>query len=137
MDAAFDGSWDYRPFPNPQASRIFHADLAKHEKLLKAIWLDPLSLDPSKPSAEVTREVATYLANLAKMLESKGHAQETVAKFLMRCLFTMFAEDVGLLPAEAFTKALRDYWGPNPPSFSGGIESLWRTMNEGGDLFGA
>ena len=65
-----------------------------------------LSLDPSKPSAEVTREVATYLANLAKMLESKGHAQETVAKFLMRCLFTMFAEDVGLLPAEAFTKAL-------------------------------
>ncbi len=134
--ASFDGSWDYRPFPNPQASRIFHADLAKHEPLLKAIWLDPLSLDPSKQSAAVTREVATYLANLAKMLESKGHAQETVAKFLMRCLFTMFAEDVGLLPAEAFTKALRDYWEPNPPSFSGGIESLWRTMNEGGDLFG-
>ncbi len=133
--ASFDGSWDYRPFPNPQASRIFHADLAKHEKLLKAIWLDPLSLDPSKQSAEVTREVATYLANLAKLLESKGHAQETVAKFLMRCLFTMFAEDVGLLPAEAFTKALRDHWEPNPPSFTGGIESLWRTMNEGGELF--
>ena len=133
--AAFDGSWDYRPFPNPQASRIYVSDLEKHAPLLRTIWTDPLSLDPAKQSAKVTREVAEYLANLAKLLESQGHAQESVAKFLMRCLFTMFAEDVGLLPKEAFTKALRDYWEPNPASFTMGVEVLWRTMNDGGGLF--
>jgi hypothetical protein len=132
--AAFDGSWDYRPFPNPQSSRIYVTDLEKHAPLLKTIWTDPLSLDPAKQSAKVTREVAEYLANLAKLLESQGHAQEAVAKCLMRCLFTMFAEDVGLLPKEAFTKALREYWEPNPPSFVMGVETLWRTMNDGGGL---
>ena len=133
--AAFDGSWDYRPYPNPQASRIYVRDLEKHVPLLRTLWTDPLSLDPSKQSAKVTREVAEYLANLAKLLESQGHGQESVAKFLMRCLFTMFAEDVGLLPKEAFTNALRDYWEPNPPSFVTGVEVLWRTMNDGGGLF--
>ena len=34
---------------------------------------------------------------------------EDVAVFLMRCLFTMFAEDVQLLPGNSFTKLLQDY----------------------------
>ncbi len=134
--AAFDGSWNYRPFPNAQHSRLFHKDLAKHTKLLRRVFLQPATLDPSKQAAKVTKELATHLAELAKALEAAGHPQELVATFLMRCLFTMFAEDVGLLPEGCFTKAIREYWLPSPPSFPGGIEQLWRTMNSGGDLFG-
>jgi hypothetical protein len=134
--AAFDGSLDYRPFPNAQASRIFLSDLETHAHVLRKIWTDPHDLDPSKHAAKITREVAGYLANLAKRLEHDGHAQDLVATFLMRCLFTMFAEDVGLLPERTFTNAIRDLWIPNPPSFPGGVENLWRTMNEGGHLFG-
>lgn len=56
----------------------------------------------SRRAARVTREIASRLAELAKSLEAAGHNADDVAQFLMRCLFTMFAEDVGLLPRGAF-----------------------------------
>ena len=62
---------------------------------------------------------------------NRNHPQ-AVAQFLMRCIFTMFAEDVELLPGELFTKALRDRWIPNPATFKPEIEQLWQTMNTGG-----
>ncbi|CQR42336.1 hypothetical protein THICB3180124 [Thiomonas sp. CB3] len=65
---------------------------------LRRIWLDPLGLDPARASARVTREVAAQLAELARSLEASGHAPQLVAAYLTRCLFSMFAEDVGLLP---------------------------------------
>ncbi len=135
--ADFSGNWQYRPFPNAQRSRIFLKDLPDNpEQLerLRQLFLDPNSLDPSKHSAQVTREVAEHLARLANKLEASGQDQQAVAKFLMRCLFTMFAEDVGLLPDNLFTSYLRDFWIKNPASFPGGIESLWRAMNDGGHL---
>ncbi|MCC6527290.1 MAG: class I SAM-dependent DNA methyltransferase [Polyangiaceae bacterium] len=135
--AAFDGTRDYRQFPNPQASRLFLRDLERHKDTLRQVFLDPLALDPARRAANVTRDVATHLAALARALEKAGHPQELVARFLMRCLFTMFAEDVGLLPDGLFTKALRDYWIPSPASFQSGIEHLWHTMNTGGHMLGA
>lgn len=65
--------------------------------------------------------------------ERVNHPQ-TVANFLMRCIFTMFAEDVGLLKGEVFTKALRDRWIPHPETFKPEIEQLWQTMNTGGSF---
>jgi hypothetical protein len=44
-----------------------------------AIWLDPMSLDPSRRAAKVTREVADRLARLARSLEQSAHAPEVVA----------------------------------------------------------
>ncbi|MCB9130778.1 MAG: hypothetical protein H6647_07530 [Anaerolineales bacterium] len=55
----------------------------------------------------MTRDIADRLARLARALEG-DYDPETVAHFLMRCLFTMFAEDVGLLPAGSFTQLLAD-----------------------------
>ena len=54
-----------------------------------------------------TRDIADRLARLARSLEG-AHPAEDVAHFLMRCLFTMFAEDVGLFPNRAFTQLLAD-----------------------------
>jgi hypothetical protein len=129
--AVFDGSLDYRPFPSAQSNRIFLSDLAKHLDLFRKVWTEPGSLDPSKVSARVTRDVAARLAELAKSLEKSGHAPDAVATFLMRCLFTMFSEDVQLLSDKLFQEALRKHWLPNPNAFPSGIESLWRAMNEG------
>src|ERR1019366_3123143 len=127
---------DYRPFPNAQSNWLFLSDLPTHVPTLRLVFLDPYDLDPAKHAAKVTREMAVYIANLAKDLESDGHAPDLVATFLMRCLFTMFAEDVGLLPERAFTDALEKFWIPSPASFPGGVESLWRAMNAGDHLFG-
>ena len=123
----------YVPFPDPRTHRILLAALAeeKTREQLRLIWNDPLSLDPTRRTAKMTREVAEGLALLARSLESSGHAPKSVADFLMRCLFTMFAEDVELLPKESFKKlllSLRSDISKFPPM----VHSLWQTMNEGG-----
>ncbi len=123
----------YVPFPDPQSYRLALADLAKDDvrAVLKKVWLDPLTLDPSRRAAKVTRELAQRLAELAKLLEKAKHDPEDVAKFLMRSLFTMFAEDVELIPRGSFKDllaGLRD----EPENFKPAAEDLWRTMNTGG-----
>jgi hypothetical protein len=137
--ASFDGSRYYRKFPDALSSRINLTQLADPANLatLRTIFTDPHSLDPSTRSSKVTREIAGYLANLAKSLDDAGHAPELVAKFLMRCLFTMFAEDVDLLPKGIFADALKDRWLEHPEAFPGEVEDLWKKMNEGGYLYGA
>jgi len=116
------------------------------EKFVK-IFSDPQSLNPEKIAAKVTQEVAADLAKLAKMLEHemppahkvgakprKRDPQE-VAQFLMRCIFTMFAEDIELLPDHIFTNALKERWLEKPYKFKEEVESLWQAMNQG-DKFG-
>ncbi len=131
--ASFDGTGVYRAFPDGHRKRIFLANLVEHADLLRAIWNDPQSLDPSKRTAAVTREIAEHIAALARALEAAGQDPERVATFLMRCLFTMFAEDIGLLPEKPFSHALENWWLPNPASFPGGVASLWRAMDRGED----
>lgn len=123
----------YVPFPAPGSHRIRLEDLNSDETRdrLRAVWTDPLSLDPSRRSARVTREIADRLAKLAVALERGGHDPHETAGFLMRCLFTMFAEDVGLLPKASFSgllSSLKD----NPEHFVPMTEELWTRMNEGG-----
>ncbi len=123
---------NYVPFPNPLAARISLADLHQPEtrELLRTVWLDPMSLDPGRRAARVTREIAARLARLAQALE-RGHDPDAVAHFLMRCLFTMFAEDVALLPAGSFTQLLADA-RRNVAHFPRFVEELWSTMAHGG-----
>jgi restriction-modification enzyme MmeI-like protein len=121
----------YIPFPDARSHRILLGDLARERERLQLVWTEPLALDPARRSARVTREVAARLARLAKSLEDSGHAPESVAAFLMRAIFTMFAEDVKLLPANGFTRlleSLRD----RAEIFPKMVRSLWNNMNEGG-----
>lgn len=122
----------YVAFPDALTHRILLRNLEDTEvrERLRLAWTDPLALDPSRKSAKVTRDVAAKLADLAKSLERSGHAAETVANFLMRCLFTMFAEDVGLLPKESFTKLLEGRRG-KLETFPGMLSSLWSAMDKG------
>ena len=127
----------YVPYPDPAHHRIRLTDLhdAAIRERLTLLWLDPLKLDPSREAARVTRAIADQLAKLAKSLEADGQPAQRVAHFLMRALFTMFAEDVGLLPAVdgtgAFTSLLHNL-RDKPAAFAPALESLWHTMNHGG-----
>jgi hypothetical protein len=136
----------YTPFPDARSHRLSLATLcdagpagAAARDRLRAAWLDPLSLDPSRASARVTREVSDLLAGLATRLEGAGHAPQSVAAFLSRCLFCMFAEDVGLLPKVkdgkdgrgAFIALLED-WSEEPATLALMLRSLWATMDAGG-----
>lgn len=125
----------YLAFPNPKKRRIFLEELRAPEAraLLKTIWTDPHSLDPSKHAAKVTREVADTLASLAASLEKAGHDPQVIAAFLQRILFTLFAEDVGLLPDKAFEKLLEQA-AKTPQGFATLTTTLWKDMANGADF---
>ncbi len=134
--AAFDGTRNYRDFPNAQHKRIYLRDLAEHLDTLRVVFTAPLTLDPAKRTTKVTRTIAEHLAQLARALEAQGHENQAIASFLMRCIFTMFAEDAGLIPERTFTKFLEEAWLPNPVRFKDEVEDLWQKMNTGGALVG-
>lgn len=122
----------YTQYPNIQEYRILIDDLRDGYKreTLHTIWTNPHSLNPTERSARVTREIASSLAKLAKSLEVK-YEPERVASFLMRSIFTMFAEDVGLLPKNSFAHVLRELVNQSF-GFRHTIEQIWDTMNKGG-----
>ncbi|MCA9111283.1 MAG: hypothetical protein KDA52_15125, partial [Planctomycetaceae bacterium] len=148
---------NYIPFPDPVSYRIPLKKLADRTpaaqssrgadndqtigevtlERLRLIWTDPHALDPAKQTAKVTRELAAKLAELAKRLEArtndageKLYTAEEVSQFLMRCLFTMFAEDVQLggFTDGAFTHFLESRRG-KLDTFVPMLESLWQTMD--------
>lgn len=123
----------YAQFPDKSRYRITLDQLHDPEvqDRLRAIWNDPHSLDPARISARVTRQVAGHLAELGKSFEGQGHASETVARFLMRCLFAMFAEDVRLIPENAFRDLLTDLRG-RPQDAQEMLTGLFREMDSGG-----
>lgn len=108
------------------------ADIA----LLRDIWNDPAKRDPRITAQAVTKGIAGHLAELAATLEGRGFASERVAKFLMRIVFSAFAEDVGLLPREAFRQTVQNAGiNGDPERLAQALEALWHAMDTGG-MFG-
>lgn len=132
--ADFSGTGkQYTQFPDAARFRIKLSDLRDEDvrTRLATIWTNPLGLDPTKEAAKVTREIAGYLADLSKRLEKREQNPTRVADFLMRCLFTMFAEDVELIPKGSFTALLKRIQA-TPENFPAALASLWKTMDGGG-----
>ena len=140
-DAAGNGR-GYQFFPDKQNYRIELTDLRDPVMLdrLKAIWSNPRSIDPRFQSAEVTRLVAGRLASVSQYIEDglkgrlagknareKSEEIEEAALFLMRILFCMFAEDIGLLPADKFKDFLLRSESDDK-IFANGLEDLWHKM---------
>lgn len=123
---------NYAPFPDKRSFRVSMDDLAEPDVQgrLRSIWTDPLSLNPAQKSAEVTQDIAARLAKIAKSLEKREEPKD-VAEFLMRCLFTMFAEDVGLLPRDCFVDLLEQLKGKSE-NFPLMVGQFWEIMDKGG-----
>lgn len=123
---------NYVQFPDRQSYRVYLEDLRDTDirDRVRAIWDEPHSLDPARQAARVTRQIAARLAAVSKVLEKK-HDPEEVALFLMRCLFTMFAEDVELIPRGAFKSLLHECVA-SPASFLPLVSDLWQAMDKGG-----
>ena len=124
----------YSQFPDRKGFRIFMEDLRDPDVRaeLAAVWTDPHGLDPTRKAAKVTREIAARLAEVTKALEQRAYNAEDVAHFLMRCLFTMFAEDTELLPKGCFS-ALLEKSVEDPTHFPHRLKTLWSQMETGED----
>jgi hypothetical protein len=108
------------------------ADRPAQIALLRDIWQNPQARNPTRRAEAVTRDVAERLAELATALEGRGLEHERVARFLIRAVFTMFAEDVGLLPEEPFRRSIEQIGFRTPEQFPQAVRRLWQAMDEGG-----
>ena len=148
FDFAGNGrGYDY--FPNARAYRVPIERLndPATQALFRTIWTEPRTLDPRTKTAEVTRAVAARLAEVSRDIEAdnawgggpltvrqREERLENTALFVMKTLFCMFAEDVGLLPKACFADFLKaslpaDITAPvDATRFQAGLKELWRMM---------
>jgi hypothetical protein len=104
-------------------------DRAIRERL-RAIWEEPKELDPATHAAKATREITSLLAVVARRLEQRGHSPESTSAFLMRVLFTIFAEDTKLIPEGSFSELLKSQ-RRNPELLHHQLSALWQAMDQG------
>ena len=107
-------------------------DAAARDKL-KWAMAEPERLRPGVTRQTVTERAAATFAELAQSLRERGHDPQTVAHFVNRLVFCMFAEDVGLLPDNMFTRML-ERTRADPAKFQEYSSRLFRAMRSGGDV---
>lgn len=106
----------------------------KREKLKRA-FIDPEHFKPTKTRQALTEETAREFAGLAQRLRDRGHEAHQVAHFVNQLVFCMFAEDVGLLPDNLFTKML-DLCRTDAASFAEHAGTLFGAMAKQGGKVG-
>ena len=106
------------------------ADAATRDRL-KWAFSSPDRLRPGETRQSLTERAAASFAAVAQALRERGHDPQTVAHFVNRLVFCMFADDVGLLPDHMFTRMLR-HAQTAPEKFSELAGELFRVMAFGG-----
>ncbi|MDE0150378.1 MAG: class I SAM-dependent DNA methyltransferase [Rhodospirillaceae bacterium] len=101
--------------------------------ILKWAMSDPERLRPGETRQTVTERAAATFAELAQGLRDRGHDPQTVAHFVNRLVFCMFAEDVGLLPGNMFTRMLEQA-RRRPDEFAELARDLFSAMSVGGRI---
>jgi len=110
-------------------------DLLRPEGMatLKVIFYEPEKLRAVKTTDQVTREAAGEFAKLADLLRGYGEDPHRAAHFLIRLLFCLFAEDIGLLPKDIFTRLVNQTRN-DAKAFTALLTQLFQAMATGGWL---
>ena len=108
------------------------ADAGTRDKL-KWAMADPERLRPGESRQAVTERAGATFAELAQSLRERGHEPQAVAHFVNRLVFCMFAEDVGLLPDNMFTRMLK-HARKRPEEFTELSRDLFGAMSTGGRI---
>ena len=108
------------------------ADAGVRDKL-KWAMSDPERLRPGESRRALTERAAATFAELAQSLRERGHDPQAVAHFVNRLVFCMFAEDVGLLPGNMFTRML-EHARKRPDEFTELSRDLFGAMASGGRI---
>lgn len=104
-------------------------------EVLRAVFTDPGRLKPGQTTDQVTEAAAAQFSKLAESLRSRGVPSERAAHFLMRLLFCLFSEDIGLLPDRLFSKLVEANW-QRPAEFTHKLKQLFAAMASEHGSFG-
>jgi hypothetical protein len=138
-----------------QRSRVYKFDLEELRKnqpiptsavlpqdVLRYVFGDRNKLRPEAVTERVTRDAATDLLKLAQQLELERaasptpHTKEEIAHFLIRIVFCLFADSIGLIPNNVFRK-LVEASRQSRIMFNKQLPQLFEAMSNEGNYFGA
>ena len=102
---------------------------------LQAMFHEPDRLHPRHLRERVTRAATAQVGAVARELRARGADARQVAHFLMRLVFAMFSEDVGMLDRGLLTKVL-ERSRSHPERSRGYFQELFTAMQHGGEFWG-
>ncbi len=102
---------------------------------LRNVFFNPTAFKSKQTTAQVTQQAAEEFARLAELLRKWGVPPQPAAHFLIRILFCLFAEDIGLLPNNLFSRLVKKTW-MRPADLTQQLKELFGKMATGG-WFGA
>jgi type II restriction/modification system DNA methylase subunit YeeA len=104
-------------------------------EVLRDAFTDPEQLRPERAAARVTEAAAAEFAKLAASLENRNPDPQAVAHFLMRLLFCLFADSIGLLPEHLFRRMIETDRARSV-NFTRKLRQLFAAMSSAGNNFG-
>ncbi|MCK5920884.1 MAG: hypothetical protein KAG66_08075, partial [Methylococcales bacterium] len=124
-----------------QTHKISFDDILSGDGVTKLGWAftNPDKFKPEKSQQEITKASADTFVAVAEAMKQhqkitgEAYTPEQLAHFMVRLLFTLFAEDMGLLPAQIFSHILRVH-DHAEGDLQIGLHSLFREMRSGGSL---
>ena len=121
------------PTTVPYSYDISLDDLREPAKLdiLRSAFHEPTKLRRGGSRADLTRQAADRFSSIALRLRERGHAPEPVAHLVNRLAFLFFAEDVRLLPAGFFRRAIEEVAG-RPHEAKTLFDDLFGILRKGG-----
>ena len=105
-------------------------------QVLHHLFHDPEALRPQQTITSVTEDAARRFADLSESIH-RNHPrleQTQIARFLVKLVFCLFCEDVGLLPNKVFARMVEKTKGSD--KFTRSLRDLFRAMASGGDVWG-
>jgi type II restriction/modification system DNA methylase subunit YeeA len=109
-------------------------------EVLRALFDDYNVLRPEHTDAYVTQEAAKLFSKLAERMELEernlGATRAEIAHFLMRLLFCLFADSIGLLPERVFRQIIQSDDRFLPRRFLRKLKNLFVAMSEPDGIFG-
>ncbi len=130
---------------NNTARRVEVIDFERLRKdglqLLHDAFYNPEAFRPAETQEKVTEKTAASFVTFTQTLQkwgNKTYHPERLAHFVVRILFCLFAEDIGLLPDKVFTDLVKHrYKDQTAEQFTKSLRILFAAMREGNSMFGA
>ena len=101
--------------------------------VLRNVFHDPDMLCPETRREKITKKAADRFGELADGMRVRNIPPMRASHFLMKLIFCMFGEHIGLLPGQVFSRTI-EAKKANPPSLSLPLKSLFGAMSKGGSF---
>ena len=113
-------------------------------EVLRSLFDNTDALRPNRTDAHVTQEAAKVFSRLAERLEIEKlshtetpiNTKQEIAHFLMRLLFCLFADSIGLLPGHLFRNLVQSDDRFVPKKFLRKLKLLFQAMSQPDGIFG-